>query len=131
MINEIGIAVLLLILAMGAFQVRTVWRAKRMRGRRVDQLPAAANALLQGRDNALVYFFSENCAPCRSMAASIDAVHARYPDRLIKVDIVENPDYALAFGIRATPSLVRIRSGMIDGVYLGARNPHRIEALLS
>lgn len=130
MINEIGIAVLLLMLVMGAFQVRTVRRAKRMRGRRVDQLPVSADALLQGRENVLVYFFSANCTPCQSMTPAVDALCDKYPDLLIKVDIAEDPEYAVAFGIRVTPTLVRVEAGVIDGVYLGAKNLRRIEALL-
>lgn len=131
MINEIGVAVLVVIAVVAAFQVLTVVRAKRMRGRPIDQLPPAAAALLDGRGDVLVYFYSPTCAPCRAMTPAVDAVAADHPRRIVKVDVSTQPDAAVAFGLRATPTLVRVRGGRIDNVYLGAKDRAWIEALLS
>ena len=129
--NEIGIAALVVVALMLAFQGVTLLRAKRTRGREISSLGSAAANLLDGRDDALVYFFSTGCAPCRGMTPAVDALMERYPTRLIKVDVSEDPAPAAAFGIRATPTLVRVREGRIDNIWLGAKDRNWIEHLLS
>ena len=129
--NEVGVAVLILIAVFAAFHGFTLYRAKQIRGTPLDELdPAAANAL-GGRDDALVYFFSPACRPCRAMTRAVDEVMAAHPDRIVKIDITEDPEPAVAFGVRATPTLVRVRAGRIDNVYLGAKPRRWIESLIT
>ncbi len=129
--NEIGIAVLAVLALFAAFQLAIFLQAKRARGKRLDELDAPAAAVLGDCRDALIYFHSPSCMPCRGMSPGVDAVAAANPGRVFKVDVTDNPAAAVAFRVRATPTLVRVRDGRVDDVYLGAKNQSQVAALLS
>lgn len=131
MINEIGFALLIVVVLVAAFQGVTVLLAKRSRGRAVAELGPDALALVGDRDELLVYFHSPTCAPCRMMTPAVDAVAAAHPGRVVTVDVGENPRAAAAFSVRATPTLVHVRGGKIDNVYLGGKGRSFIEGLIA
>ncbi len=128
--NEIGIAVLAVVALFAAFQLGIFLQAKRARGKSLQELDAPAAAVLGDCRDALVYFHSPNCMPCRGMTPAVDEVAADHPGRVFKVDVTENPAAAVAFRVRATPTLVRIKDGRVDDVFLGAKGKSQVVALL-
>ncbi|GJL83359.1 MAG: hypothetical protein DHS20C01_29930 [marine bacterium B5-7] len=128
--KDIGIAVLIIIVLIGLFQLVTLFRARRTRGRHIGDLGDEAVRLLAGRQHALVYLYSPVCAPCRAMTPVIDTLMDAGEERIIKVDVLENAAAAQAFKVRATPTLVRVIDSRIDNVYLGAKSEQTIQSLL-
>jgi len=103
--------------------------SKSIEGRRADELQQLIPALEQTSQKALIYCFSEACAPCRNMSPLIDKMHAEGKP-IFKVDIVKHVDLAKDIGVQGVPTLLLIDHGIITKVILGTQNRTRIEALL-
>jgi thioredoxin 1 len=80
----------------------------------------------------LVDFAAVWCAPCRAIAAHVDAIAAKYAGRVRigKCDVDGNPDIAARFDIRSVPTLLMFKDGAVVGQIVGAVPRARIEALV-
>ena len=60
----------------------------------------------------LVDFWAEWCGPCRMLTPVIDEVAAAHPDLKVgKVNIDEQPDLAVRFGVQSIPTLIVFKDG--------------------
>ena len=80
----------------------------------------------------LVDFWAEWCPPCRMIAPSIDALATSYSGRVKvgKLNVDENPDVALAFGVRSIPTLLVFKNGKVADQQIGAVPQPRIAEML-
>jgi thioredoxin 1 len=78
----------------------------------------------------LIYFYSANCGPCRAMTPIIDRL-AENHDKVMKVDIAQDPNAAREYGIRATPTTILVKGHVIKEVMLGAKSQRTLEQLLA
>ena len=99
----------------------TYLSAKRLVGKQLPGVPEDRNQLL--------YFYSQGCAPCRNMTPVIDQL-AETHDEIQKIDVRNDPETARRYKIRATPTVVLVKNGVIDEVALGAKTPAQLETLL-
>lgn len=100
-----------------------VWLAtRRMQGK-----PAPEPA--DGRRH-LYYFYSQTCGACRSVTPVIDRLSSKHPN-VHKIDVREDPERAISFGIRATPTLVLVDAGKISRIMLGGSSERTLEGMLA
>ena len=61
----------------------------------------------------LVDFWAEWCGPCKMIAPILDQIAQELDDKLVigKLDIDENQDTAMAFGVMSIPTLLLFKDG--------------------
>jgi thioredoxin 1 len=70
--------------------------------------------VVDGHDIVVLDATAEWCGPCRTFAPVYEAASTRHPDVLWgKLDTEDHPDVAAAFEIRAVPTLMVFREGIL------------------
>lgn len=69
----------------------------------------------------VIDFWSEHCGPCKMLAPVLDEVAAEVGDtaKVTKVDVMDQRDLAMKFGIRAVPTLIFMKDGEIKETKTG------------
>lgn len=73
----------------------------------------------------IIDFWAEWCAPCRLVEPVIDKIAQRHGDKVsvIKINVDENPDAAMAFEVMSIPTIVVFYKGKPLRAFLGY-SPH-------
>jgi thioredoxin 1 len=71
-----------------------------------------------------VDFWAEWCGPCRMIAPALEEISTEMAGKVTvaKLNIDENPDIAVKYGVRSIPTLMIFRDGKPAAVQVGA-NP--------
>ena len=76
-------------------------------------------------------FWAEWCGPCRAFAPVFEAASQRHSDVVFgKVDTEADPGLAAAFEIRAIPTLMVLRDGVLLGAFPGMMPAAKIDELV-
>ncbi len=69
----------------------------------------------------VIDFWSEHCGPCKMLAPVLDEVAAEIGDagKVTKVDVMDQRELAMKFGIRAVPTLIFMKDGEIKETKTG------------
>jgi thioredoxin 1 len=78
--------------------------------------------VLKSDKPVLVDFTATWCGPCRMIAPIIDEMASEYSGRAVigKVDVDENPEISMNFGIRSVPTLMIFKAGKMVDMIIGA-----------
>ena len=85
----------------------------------------------------LVDFWAPWCAPCRMISPVLDEIAQAYGERLrlVKVNVDENHQSPMKFGVQGIPNLIFFKNGravdQVIGAVPKAELVRRIEALLA
>ena len=70
----------------------------------------------------LVDFWAAWCGPCRMIAPTIEELAAEYEGRakVVKLDVDDNPQTAMKYGVRSIPTLLFFKDGQVVDQLIGA-----------
>lgn len=78
---------------------------------------------------ALVDFWAEWCAPCKSIAPIVEELAGEYQSkvRIGKLNVDENPKTATQYGIRGIPTLLLFKEGKVVNQMVGVKSKTEIQ----
>jgi len=78
------------------------------------------NEVLQSAQPVLVDFWAEWCGPCHAVAPVLERIAEEKNLKLVKVNIDENQDLAVRYGIQSIPNMMLFEAGQPKASAIGA-----------
>lgn len=79
--------------------------------------------LLADEKFVLVDFWATWCAPCRMIAPVIEQLAEKYDQKVTvaKVDVDENQELSIRYGIQSIPTVVLFKEGKVEAKEIGVK----------
>lgn len=76
----------------------------------------------------LIDFYADWCGPCKMMSPIIDQIAEEKANsiKVGKVNVDENQELAMKYGIMSIPTLVVIKNGQVEKTFVGLRDKSEI-----
>ncbi len=88
--------------------------------------------VLDSEKTVLVDFYADWCGPCKMMAPVVEEISEELQDKVkvCKVNVDENQDLAMQYGIMSIPTLVFIKNGKLEKTLVGLRDKQELISVL-
>jgi thioredoxin 1 len=88
--------------------------------------------VLESEKPVLVDFWAAWCAPCRTLAPTIEAIAEQYSESaaVVKLNVDDNPSTAEAYGIKGIPTLIFFSEGKEVERVIGAASKETISRMI-
>ena len=88
--------------------------------------------VLKSNKPVLIDFYADWCGPCRMMSPIIDKIAEEMLDEIKvgKVNVDENQELAMEYGVMSIPTIVIIENGKVKNTLVGVRDKNEIKEML-
>ncbi|MBN2475515.1 MAG: thioredoxin [Pirellulales bacterium] len=90
-----------------------------------------ARHVLQSEVPVLVDFYADWCGPCQMLAPVLDALAQETTQaKIVKVNVDQNPQLAVQYGVSSIPSLIVFQSGQVTSQHVGLASKGQLKDML-
>lgn len=84
--------------------------------------------VLKADKKVMVDFYADWCGPCQMMSPVIDEIAEEKADivKVGKVNVDENQELAMEYGVMSIPTIVIINKGEVEKTFVGVRSKSEI-----